>query len=169
MAAAAAASMEIPEGAVVYDINAQADEVIKDYVVYSMGSGFIPVPIIDLLGLIGLQVKMVHSLSKLYNVPFSERRVRSILYSLLGGVIPVAGAGLLASAVKFIPVIGQAAGGISMATLAGASTYAVGRIFANHFENDGKIEDLDVETAKEDLKNNIDEAKTTARNIQKKD
>lgn len=165
--AAAAASMEIPAGAVVYDINAQADELIKDYVTYSVGTGFIPIPIVDVIGLIGLQLKMVHSLSKLYNVPFSERRVRSILYSLIGSIVPAAGVGVLASAVKFIPLIGQAAGGVSMATLAGGCTYAVGRIFANHFEQDGKIEDLDVEGAKEDLKNNLEEAKTKAKNITK--
>lgn len=165
--AATAASMEVPAGAVVYDINAQADELIKDYVTYSVGTGFIPVPIVDVIGLVGLQLKMVHSLSKLYNVPFSERRVRSILYSLIGSIIPAAGVGILASAVKFIPLIGQAAGGVSMATLAGGCTYAVGRIFANHFEQDGKIEDLDVESAKEDLKSNLEEAKTKAKNITK--
>lgn len=163
----AAASVEIPKGAIIYDIDAQADDIVKEYVVYSMGTGFIPAPIVDLIGLIGLQVKMVHSLSRHYGVAFSERRVRSILYSMLGGIIPVAGVGLLASAVKFIPVIGQAAGGISMATLAGASTYAVGRIFANHFARNGDLDNLDVEQAKEDLKSGMEEAKTKAGTIQK--
>jgi len=168
---AAAASVEevpeVPEGSVVYDTEAQANMKVKDYVVYSMSTAFIPIPIIDFVGLLGLQVKMVHSLSKIYNVPFSEKRTRSILYSLLGSVVPVAGVGLLASAVKFVPVIGQAAGGVSMATLAGGSTYAVGKIFVKHFENNGNLDDLDVDSAKDDMKNNIDAAKTKARNIKK--
>lgn len=158
-------SMEVPAGAVVYDINAQADQLIKDYVTYSVGTGFVPIPIVDVIGLVGLQLKMVHSLSKLYNIPFSERRVRSILYSLIGSIIPAAGVGILSSVVKFIPLIGQAAGGVSMAVLAGGSTYAIGKIFTKHFEQDGKIEDLDVESAKEDLKSNLEEAKTKAKNI----
>lgn len=161
------ASVEIPEGAIIYGTNAQADAIVKDYVVYSMGTGFIPIPVADLVGLIGLQVKMVHSLSELYDVPFSEERVKGILYSMLGGILPVAGAGLLSSVVKIIPVIGQAAGGISMATLAGASTYTIGRIFVKHFEKDGDLEDLDIDSAKEDLKDNINDAKTKARNIKK--
>lgn len=164
---ATAASIEVPSGAVVYDINAQANEIVKEYVVYSMGTGFVPVPVVDLIGLVGLQIKMVHSLSKLYNVPFSEKRVKSILYSLLGGILPVAGVGLLASVVKFIPIIGQVAGSASMASLAGASTYAIGKIFINHFEEGGNLENLDVDNAKEDLKNNVNSAKTTAKNIQK--
>jgi len=164
---AAAASVEIPEGSVVYDTEAQASMVVKDYVVYSMGTAFIPVPIVDFVGLIGLQVKMVHSLSKIYDVPFSEKRTRSILYSLLGSIVPVAGVGLLASAVKFIPLIGQAAGGVSMATLAGGSTYAVGRIFIKHFEKDGNLDDLDVDSAKDDMKSNISAAKTKASNMKK--
>ncbi|MFK5984629.1 MAG: DUF697 domain-containing protein [Pseudomonadota bacterium] len=163
----AAASVEIPESSVVYDTEAQAGMVVKDYVVYSMGTAFIPVPIVDFVGLIGLQVKMVHSLSKIYGVPFSEKRTRSILYSLLGSIIPVAGVGLLASAVKLVPFIGQVAGSVSMATLAGGSTYAVGRIFVKHFEKNGNLDDLDVDSAKNDMKNNISAAKAKASNIKK--
>lgn len=164
---ATSAEIVVPTGAVVCDINDQADGIIKDYVVYSMGTGFIPFPVVDLIGLVGLQIKMVHSLAKVYNVSFSESRARSIIYSLLGAIIPVAGVGLFASVVKFVPLLGQSAGAVSMATLAGGSTYAVGRIFANHFENDGKLENLDVDSAKKDMKNNIDEAKSVARNIKK--
>lgn len=160
-------NIEIPEGAVVLNVSTQADAIVKDYVVYSMGTGFVPIPIVDFVSLIGLQVKMVHSLSKLYDVPFSEKRVRSILYSILGGAIPTIGTGLLSSVVKFIPIIGQTAGGVSMATLAGASTYAIGKIFIKHFENDGNLEDLDVDNAKEDLKNNIDEAKSKTKTVRK--
>ena len=164
---ATATNMEVPVGSVVYDINTQANEIVKEYVIYSMGTGFVPLPIIDLIGLVGLQIKMVHSLSKLYDIPFSEERVKGILYSLLGGVLSIAGAGLLASAVKVIPIIGQVAGSASMASLGGASTYAIGRIFVKHFEEGGNLENLDVNSAKEDLKSNINTAKTTAKNIQK--
>jgi uncharacterized protein (DUF697 family) len=162
------ATAENPAGDIVYDRLDQAGMVVKDYVTYSMGAGLIPVPVVDLLGLIGIQVKMVHSLSKLYDVPFSEKRVKSLLYSMLGGVAPVVGVGLLSSIVKLVPIVGQAAGSLSMAVLAGGSTYAVGNYFVKHFEEDGSLEDVNVEDAKEDIKSNLNDAKAKAEDIKKK-
>ncbi len=161
------ASAELSGNSVVKDEDSQANMVVKNYVVYSMGTGIIPLPIVDFVALIGIQVKMVHSLSKIYDVPFSEKRTRTILYALLGSIVPIAGLGLLSSVVKLIPFFGQVAGGISMATLAGGSTYAVGRIFVKHFENNGNLDDLDVDSAKDDMKSNINAAKAKANNIKK--
>ncbi len=163
----AATAEEVSDSSVIYDTEAQADMVIKNHVLYSMGTGLIPIPVFDIVGLIWLQIKMVRSLAKIYNIPFSEKRTRSILYSLLGSIMPVASVGLFASAVKFVPFMGQAAGGVTMATLTGGSTYAIGRIFVKHFENCGNLDNLDIDSAKEDLKNNINDAKTKAENIKK--
>ena len=153
------------EKCIAISVGERADQIVKDYVLYSMGTGFLPIPIVDIFGLIGLQVKMVHSLSKVYNVPFSESKTRTILYSLAGSILPVAGVGLLASAVKVIPFVGQTAGAFSMSALAGGFTYAVGRIFVNHFEKSGNIDNLNVEEAKEDLKENMETSKSAARKI----
>ncbi len=158
---------EVKDTVQVTDKKLETDSIIKDYTLYSMGTGLIPVPIFDLAAIIGLQIKMVHKLSGVYNIPFSEKRTRSILFSLLGGILPIVGVGLVASIVKFIPILGQSAGAVSMATLSGASTYTIGKVFVKHFEEGGTVDNLDIESAKEDLKDNIDEAKTKVNKMKK--
>ena len=46
-----------------------------------------------------------------------------------------------------IPGIGWMAGMISLPVVAGASTYAVGRVFQRHFEGGGSVYDIGVENA----------------------
>jgi uncharacterized protein (DUF697 family) len=52
-----------------------------------MGASLVPVPLFDLLALSGVQLKMLHSLTKLYEVPFSKNLGKSSIASLLGGVM----------------------------------------------------------------------------------
>ena len=50
-----------------------------------------------------------------------------------------------ASVVKAIPLLGTLVGGVSWLALAGASTYAVGKVFIQHFESGGTLLTLDPE------------------------
>jgi len=56
---------------------------------------------------------------------------------------------LFPSAVKFIPGIGALAGGVSMAVLSAASTYALGEVFKKHFESGGSFLDFNPESLKD--------------------
>ena len=44
---------------------ASASNLNKKYVIASMGAGLIPLPMVDLVALTGVQLKMLHSLAKL--------------------------------------------------------------------------------------------------------
>ena len=59
----------------------------------------------------------------------------------MGSIAPLASA----SVVKAIPLLGTLVGGVSWLALAGASTYAVGRVFVQHFESGGTFLTLDPE------------------------
>ena len=81
---------------------------------------------------------MVSVLARLYGVDFSQSAGRTIIASLLSSV----GAdslrrGALGSLVKSIPLIGWVAGWFIMPLAAGALTYAVGKVFAQHFASGG--------------------------------
>ena len=123
---------------------AESHDITKRYVLWSAGGGLIPVPILDLATVIGVQIKLVAELSEVYGVAFSENRAKNILYPLITsiGTVPM-GVGLVSSLIKTLPVVGQAAGLISLPVVAGAPTYATGRVFIFHFESGGSLLDFD--------------------------
>jgi len=115
----------------------EATRIVKKHMVGSMVVGLIPIPCVDLVALIGIQLKMLHRLANLYNIEFSKQKGKSLIASLLGGGIPVSLSGSVFSLVKGIPFYGQITGMISMSVFSGASTYAIGKVFTQHFESGG--------------------------------
>lgn len=126
----------------------EAARVVKNHVITSMGIALVPIPIVDLVGLTGTQLKMVHSLAKLYKVPFSENLGKSLIVSLVGGFMPTSTAMTLASFAKAIPGLGTATGMVSVTVLGGATTYAIGSVFVQHFESGGTLLDFDPKAMK---------------------
>lgn len=117
----------------------------KNHILASVGVGLVPVPFVDLVALMGIQLDMIRKLSAEYAVPFKEGRGKSIISSLLGGFLPVAVGGTIASFIKCIPLIGQTTGAVTMPVISGAATYAVYKVFRQHYEMGGTLLDLDPE------------------------
>ncbi|MDM8517364.1 DUF697 domain-containing protein [Desulfobacterales bacterium HSG16] len=119
------------------DLKEQGRKIVRNHMLASMGVGLVPMPIVDLVGITGVQINMVRKLSKIYGVPFSEHKLKNILSSLIGGSVSVPIAGAVFSLVKFIPVVGSTFGALSMSVSAGSTTYAVGKVFHQHFASGG--------------------------------
>lgn len=83
-------------------------------------AGVVPVPLVDIPIVAGLQTRMVHKLARLYGQPQEARRFLEI-----AGVIGLGMLGRVAvrQATKFIPWVGSVAGG----AYAFGATYAIGR------------------------------------------
>lgn len=125
--------------------NVRAEKVIRDSVAWAMGAGLVPIPVVDMVAVTAIQIDMLKQLASLYQVDFSETRLKSWIAALSSGVMSKLGAGMI----KFVPFIGSVVGGISMSVLSGASTYAVGQVFVRHFESGGTLLDFDVNKFKE--------------------
>ena len=120
-----------------------ASEVINKYAIWAMGVGLVPLPVVDIIALSGLQVKMLSVLARIYGVDFSENAGRSMIASLSSSVgAESVGKGLLGSVLKSIPLVGWVAGLLIVPAATGALTYAVGRIFSQHFESGGTFLDF---------------------------
>lgn len=145
----------------------KSQELIKQYAFGSSLTGFIPIPFLDTVGLIGVQRIMLLHLSKLYDVPFSRNAAGIILSSLMGGVASRAAAPFASSALKLLPGVGTAISGTSMATMSAASTYAVGKIFQQHFEQGGTLENFNLEQAKSELNNKMQEGQQAYKSYKK--
>jgi uncharacterized protein (DUF697 family) len=113
------------------------DEIVRNHVLGSMGVGLIPVPLVDIVALTGVHLNMLRRLAKAYDIPFSKDKVKNILGSLIGAGLPVSLSGAFFSLIKGIPIIGQTTGALAMPILAGATTYAVGKVFNQHFASGG--------------------------------
>jgi uncharacterized protein (DUF697 family) len=111
---------------------------VKYYSAWSFGAGIVPVPIVDMLMVMGVQVQMLRKMSDVYGVPFSEHVARNLVGALVGGAASeVVAGGLLGPVVRLIPGVGTFLGALTMPAVAAASTYAVGLVFLQHFESGG--------------------------------
>ncbi|MGR3219357.1 MAG: YcjF family protein [Candidatus Anammoxibacter sp.] len=141
---------------------AEAKCKIKNYVYISMGVGLIPVPYLDALALVGVQLKMLSSISNTFDIKFSRSMVKSFLASLVGSVTTVVASGTLASYAKAIPVVGTTIGILTMPIIGGATTYAVGKVFLQHFASGGTFLDFDPATVKDFFAEKFKEGKKVA-------
>ncbi|MEX0740478.1 MAG: DUF697 domain-containing protein [Pseudohongiella sp.] len=132
----------------------KASAIISNKCKWSAAAGFIPVPYVDLAGLAAVQVKMVSELTHLYGRTVKQDAIKTTVATLLG---TLATGGLAApvafTTLKIIPGLGSVAGGVSLGALGAAATYAVGKVFVNHFEGGGTLSNFDVDKVKDDLKN----------------
>lgn len=131
------------------DRTRDAEGIVQTSMYCAAGLGIIPIPVFDLVGITGIQIDMLRRLSNLYDVPFMESKGKNLLGSLIGGGFSYSLAPIFASLVKIIPVVGSTLGAVSMPITAGASTYAVGKVFIQHFESGGTFLTFDPEAVRE--------------------
>ena len=140
-----------------------ANSIIKNHMIWSMGAGFIPVPIADFFAVGAIQLDMIRQLCKVYEVDFKETEGKAVITALAGSGLSRLGA----RAVKFIPGIGTAIGGITLAVLSGGSTYAIGEVFKTHFETGGTFLDFDPQRLKKFYDEKFEKGKQMARSMEK--
>lgn len=140
----------------------EADRLIRNHVYGAMGVGLIPVPIVDFVALTGVQLNMLRRLAKLYEVPFSQDKVKNLLSCLVGSAIPVGLSIPVASLLKAIPIIGQTAGVLGTSITGAAMTYAVGKVFLQHFASGGTFLNFNPDEVKEYYARMFQEGKLVA-------
>ncbi len=137
----------------------EADTIVRNYAIGSMVPSLLPVPMLDLAVVTGVQLKMLHSLTQIYGVPFKKDLARSAMASLLGGTVALSLARVTSSAIKAVPVVGSLIGAFSMPVVNGASTYAIGKVFEQHFETGGTLLTFDPVQMREYFKQQFEEGK----------
>lgn len=144
--------------------SAHADTIIRNHVIWSMGAGFIPVVVADVLAISALQLDMIRQLCRVYDVDFSETQGKAIVSSLTTSTLARIAAGSVA---KMIPGVGSVLGGVTTSIFAGASTYALGQVFKTHFEMGGTILDFDPARLKKLYQEQFEKGKRVAQEWKK--
>jgi uncharacterized protein (DUF697 family) len=102
---------------------------VNRFALWSGVAGLIPIPVIDVATVGGLQIQMVRRLSQIYDVDFSENRTKAIVASLVGSLIPATSGIGAASLLKAVPVLGTITAGFVMPALSAGATFAIGKAF----------------------------------------
>jgi CRP-like cAMP-binding protein/uncharacterized protein (DUF697 family) len=131
---------------------ASAVKLVERFSVWSGIAGLIPVPLVDLAAVGGVQLQMLRRISQVYSVPFSENRGKALIVSLVGSTIPVSSGIGAASIAKSVPVVGTAVGAIVMPALSVGATYAIGMAFIQHFASGGTLLDFNPPEYREFIK-----------------
>src|SRR5437588_7368454 len=109
-----------------------ASKLVDRFSLWSGAAGLIPVPLVDIAAVGGVQLQMLRRLSEIYGVPFSDNRGKAIIASLAGAVIPASTATTTAvsvgSLVKSLPGFGTAIGAVTMTVFSAGATDVVGEV-----------------------------------------
>ncbi|OWY22436.1 DUF697 domain-containing protein [Sphingobacteriales bacterium UPWRP_1] len=141
----------------------KATDIITHNVLLSMGAAIIPVPVADIVALTTLQAKMLKELCDLYEKPFSHDIARNIIAAIAGNSLARIGSSLI----KAIPGLGSVLGGVSAVILSGASTYAIGQVFLSNLEEGKSIEEINLQSAREMYKQELEKGKEVASQLEK--
>ena len=141
----------------------EASRIIKTYMGWSAGAAIVPIPWFDLAAVTALQVKMVADLSEVYDIAFSKSVVKSIIGGLVGSVLPATLARGASSLIKAIPGVGSFLRVLTAPAFSTASTYAVGRVFMQHFEAGGNILNFDPDAMRAHFKEEFESAASNSK------
>lgn len=136
-----------------------AQKIIRRHMLFSAGLGFIPFPIIDAAAILGNQVLMINDISDLYRVPFKKHLVKSFIGSLVSNLGTI-------GFVKFIPGLGSFLGGATVSAGATAATYALGKIFVQHFDQGGTLLNFDPVKSRKYFQQLHEEGKAAAESLE---
>jgi uncharacterized protein (DUF697 family) len=141
-----------------------ADDVIDNHVLWAMGAGAIPLPILDVAVVTAIQLNMFRELCMVYQVDYNEAFGRNLISSIAGATLAKIGA----SFIKAIPVVGSLLGGVPMVVLSGASTYGMGQVFKKYLEVGGFVNSFSFENAQKIYEEAFERGTSYVQDLQKK-
>ncbi len=140
-----------------------AQDIVKSHVMYSLGAGLVPIPLLDIAAVSAVQLDMLKQLAKLYGKDFKESAGKGWISAITGSTMARMGASL----VKTIPGIGSILGGVTMSALSGASTFSIGQVFIWHFSGGGDFMNFNFDKAKKIYEEQFEKGKEFAKEMER--
>ena len=140
--------------------NLLAKQTVKTWSSWAAAAWLVPMPALDLAAIAAVQVKMVYELCKIYDVPYKEERVQSVVTGVATSSVTVLLSGQVSgTVVRFIPYVGPILSTLIQPTLAFASTYALGQVFIKQFESGQSLGSITVESVRDSYNKQFEKAK----------
>lgn len=141
----------------------RAQKIVNEHVLWSVGAGLVPIPLVDIAAVTAVQLDMLKQLATNYGTTYSESEGKAWVSALVGGIA----ARLGANALKLIPGIGTIVGGAAMSAMSGASTYAIGQVAITQFASGHSFSSMDLEDAKRAYEEHLAKGKEVASRLAK--
>jgi len=129
-----------------------ASKLVDRFSLWSGAAGLVPIPLVDVAAVGGVQLQMLRRLSEIYGVPFSANQGKALIASLAGSMIPVSSGIGAVSMIKSVPIVGTLVSVIAMPALSAGATYAIGMVFIQHFKSGGTLLDFNPPDYREFIK-----------------
>lgn len=125
---------------------ARAESTVRQHMQLALAVGLVPIPLVDFTAVAALQLRLLRDLAALYDVEFSTQRGKAAIAALAGGASStLASVGLRRLVPQLIGLPLLVACATGTAAFAGASTFAIGRVFTQHFASGGTFLTFDPE------------------------
>lgn len=141
-------------------VRLRADNCIKNHVIAAMGVGLVPAVVVDVVGITGIEVKMIRDLARINNFPVPNKLMAyKVLLALMGSIGLVYFSSKVNTLLKGVPLVGYAVYVGMLSVAGGAAVYAVGKIFQKHYESGGTFLSKDNEVIREYFRQKNEEGK----------
>jgi uncharacterized protein (DUF697 family) len=126
-------------------LRAQFKQIIKSKSLLAAGLGLIPIPGFNLVSSTAIQISMVQSMIGAYDnshrhngkpvMLMDKHWIKTIITSVLGGLVGVGGTGILAKGLLNVPLAGFSLAALTGPGIHGITTYAIGHMFICFFDS----------------------------------
>jgi len=123
------------------DKRAISNHIVSMHLYWVAGAGLIPLPLSDVAAITAIQLDMLKQVASTYEVDYEEGQGKLWISAFVQNALISTGTEVF----KIVPVVGGLLKRIAIASLAAATTYAVGHVFIYHFEKGGTFKDFKVE------------------------
>ena len=113
----------------------KVEDVIKARSLIAAGVGIVPILPLNLVSTTAIQISMVQSITRLYNIEAKKSWIKNVIFSVLGGVGSAGLGGLAATKLAVAPLVGTSLAVLSAPALNGLTTYAIVYMFLRYFES----------------------------------
>lgn len=150
---------------VVEDVEVRASRLIRNHVIAAAAAGAIPLMFVDAAALAAVQLRLLKELADAHGVEFRGDIGRSAIGTLLATVAPTALAGgVLGSmtvrvALRSMPVVAAVTQLATQPAFNAAFTYALGKVFHQHFASGGTFLTFEPEKVKTYFREKYNEAR----------
>lgn len=121
-------------------ITSRAQKTVMKWSWISVPAALMPLAVVDSAASLAIQVMMIRELCKVYGIPFKTENARAFISGLVGGgVAMVVSSGLNKILLKSLPHAGPVISFLAQPASGFSTTYALGRVFISHVENNGQL------------------------------
>lgn len=140
---------------------ATAAAIVQEHVALAVAASLVPVPFVEFAAVSVVHLKMIEDLTREYGIHFRRHRAKAIVAAIISG----SGSYYLDSFItgslaKFIPGLGTAVAVVTLPSITGGLTYAIGRTFIRHFENGGSLLDFDCARVRPGFLEDVERSRT---------